>query len=84
VTDFTRGFPAAIHWAATVGLSPDQFALRAAILLAAVFPAMTMACHWYLRRRQRVADEQPSFMAVFGRSRKQNAKGQSTTAERIS
>jgi MFS family permease len=56
VTDFTRGLPAALDWAAKVGLSPDQFAIRAAILLAALFPALTMACHWYLRGRQRVAD----------------------------
>jgi MFS family permease len=56
VTDFTRGLPAALNWAARVGLSPDQFALRAAILLAAVFPILTMACHWFLRRRQRLPE----------------------------
>jgi MFS family permease len=56
VTDFTRGFPQAIDWAAGVGLNPDQFAIRAAILLAAFFPAFTMACHWYLYGRQRVPD----------------------------
>ncbi|MBE0699360.1 MAG: MFS transporter [Anaerolineaceae bacterium] len=56
VTDFTRGFPAALDWAVAVGLSPDQFAIRAAILLAAIFPALTMACHWFLRGRQQVPD----------------------------
>ncbi len=54
VTDFTRGLPAALRWAAAVGLNPDQFAIRAAILLAALFPAFTMACHWFLRARQKV------------------------------
>jgi MFS family permease len=56
VTDFTRTFPAALDWAASLGLSPDQFAIRAAILLAAVFPVVTMASHWYLRGRQRLPD----------------------------
>lgn len=59
VTDFTRGFPAALEWAATVGLSPDQFAIRAAILLAAVFPGLTMFFHWFLRSRQHVPDAHP-------------------------
>ena len=52
VTDFTRSLPAAVNLAATVGLSPDQFAIRAAILLAAIFPALTLYCHWMLRKRQ--------------------------------
>ena len=56
VTDFTRNLPAALNWAAGVGLSPDQFALRLAILLAALFPGLTMVCHWYLRRKQQVLD----------------------------
>jgi MFS family permease len=56
VTDLTRGFPAALDWAAAVGLNPDQFAIRAAILLAALFPGLTMACHWFLRGRQQVSD----------------------------
>jgi MFS family permease len=52
VTDFTRGLPAAAGVAASVGLSIDQFAIRAAILLASVFPALTVYCHWMLRKRQ--------------------------------
>jgi MFS family permease len=56
VTDFTRGLPAALNWAASVGLSPDQFAIRVAILLAAIFPVLTMACHWFLRSRQHLQD----------------------------
>jgi MFS family permease len=56
VTDFTRSLPAALNWAARLGLSPDQFAIRTAILLAAFFPAMTMACHWFLRGRQHVPE----------------------------
>jgi MFS family permease len=52
VTDFTRTLPAAASWSASFGLNPDQFAIRAAILLAAVFPALTMACHGYLRANQ--------------------------------
>jgi MFS family permease len=52
VTDFTRVLPAAVDWAARLGLTPDQFAIRAAILLAALFPAITMGCHWFLRNRQ--------------------------------
>jgi MFS family permease len=52
VTDFTRGLPAAENWAAALGLNPDQFAIRAAILLACIFPALTMYCHWVLRKRQ--------------------------------
>jgi MFS family permease len=63
VTDFTRSFPVAINWAATVGLTPDQFALRAAILLAALFPGLTMVCHWFLRRRQRIPDARSSLTA---------------------
>ncbi len=58
VTDFTRALPAAWGWAAALGLSPDQFAIRAAILLAVLFPGLTMACHWYLRSRQQVFDGQ--------------------------
>jgi MFS family permease len=56
VTDFTRSLPAALNWAARIGLSPDQFALRAAILLAAFFPILTLACHWFLRGRQRLPE----------------------------
>lgn len=52
VTDFTRSLPVALNWSAAVGLSPDQFAIRAAILLAALFPSLTMACHWFLRGQQ--------------------------------
>lgn len=55
-TDFTRSLPAAQGWAAALGLSADQFAIRAAILLAALFPALTLLCHLYLRRRQHMAD----------------------------
>jgi MFS family permease len=56
LTDFTRSFPLAISWASAVGLNPDQYAIRAAILLAAIFPVLTMACHWYLRGRQHLSD----------------------------
>jgi MFS family permease len=54
VTDFPRSFPAVQASAAAVGISPDQYAIRAAIFLAAVFPGITMACHWFLRARQKV------------------------------
>ena len=56
VTDFTRALPAALVWATSVNLSLDQFAIRTAILLAAVFPLLTIACHWYLRTRQTTSD----------------------------
>jgi MFS family permease len=56
VTDFTRSLPVTIEWSAAVGLNPDQFAIRAAILLAAIFPGLTMACHWFLRGRQHIQD----------------------------
>jgi MFS family permease len=56
VTDFTRALPAAAGWSAAVGLTPDQFAIRAAIMLAAVFPAITMAAHAFLRKKQNVPD----------------------------
>jgi MFS family permease len=52
VTDLTRAMPSAAAWAGTLGLSPDQFAIRAAILLAAIFPALTLYCHWVLRKWQ--------------------------------
>ncbi len=56
VTDFTRGLPTVTGWAAAAGLSPDQFALRTAILAAAIFPILTLACQWFLRQRQHVVD----------------------------
>lgn len=56
LTDFTRSLPVALGWAASAGLNPDQFAIRAAILLAAIFPALTMACHWFLRGCQHLSD----------------------------
>ena len=56
VTDFTRGLPAALEFAASLGLSAEQFAIRAAILLGAFFPALTVACHWFLRARQHQTD----------------------------
>jgi MFS family permease len=52
VTDFTRGLPTFENMAVTAGLNPDQFAIRAAILLSAIFPAFTFYCHWNLRKRQ--------------------------------
>ncbi len=52
VTDLTRSLPVAANLAASVGLNADQFAIRAAILLASIFPALTMYCHWVLRKRQ--------------------------------
>jgi len=36
-----------------MGLNTDQFAIRGAILLAAVFPALTLGCHLVLRKRQK-------------------------------
>ena len=39
------------HWFIRIGLT---MALFAAILLAAIFPALTMACHLYLRAQQHV------------------------------
>jgi MFS family permease len=56
VTDLVRSLPAAINWAASAGLSIDQFAIRLAILLASLFPALTLYCHWQLRKRQAVAE----------------------------
>ena len=53
ITDFTRSLPGAAGWAAAAGMSPDQFAIRTAILMAAVFPALTLICHLALRRRQK-------------------------------
>lgn len=57
VTDITRSLPAALSWSATVGLNPEQFALRAAILLATVFPILTLYCQWWLRKRQSVPEQ---------------------------
>jgi MFS family permease len=51
VTDLVRGLPAAAALATGLGLAPDQFAIRAAILLSAVFPALTLLAHRELRRR---------------------------------
>jgi MFS family permease len=56
VTDFTRSLPAALAWATAFGIDPDQIAIRLAILLAALFPVFTMACHLFLRRQQHVPD----------------------------
>ncbi len=56
VTDFTRALPAAIAWAASLGLSPDQFAIRAALFLAAIFPLVTLLCQLFLRRRQHLPE----------------------------
>ena len=53
ITDFTRSLPGAAGWAAAAGMSPDQFAIRTAILMAAVFTALTLICHLALRRRQK-------------------------------
>jgi MFS family permease len=52
ITDFTRGLPAMSAWATTLGLNPDQLAIRVAILISGFFPAFTMYCHWVLRKRQ--------------------------------
>ncbi len=54
ITDITRSLPAVERWSAAVGLNPDQFALRAAILLAAIFPALTLYSHLMLRKRQKM------------------------------
>jgi MFS family permease len=56
VTDLVRSLPSIMNWASTAGLNTDQFAIRAAILLAGVFPALTLYCHWALRKRQLVAE----------------------------
>jgi len=53
VTDFTRNLPNAVDLSAAMGLNTDQFAIRGAILLAAVFPALTLGCHLVLRKRQK-------------------------------
>ncbi len=52
VTDITRGLSGIEAWSASTGLTPDQFALRAAILLATVFPMLTLYCHWLLKKRR--------------------------------
>lgn len=54
ITDITRGLPSIESWSAVVGLNPDQFALRAAILLATIFPVLTLYCHWVLRKQHAV------------------------------
>ena len=51
-TDLTRSLAAAPAWAAGLGLNTEQFAVRLAILLASLFPALTLYCHWTLRERQ--------------------------------
>lgn len=71
VTDLTRGMPAASQWAATLGLSVEQLAIRVAILLAAVFPALTLYCHWVLRKWQKV-NEPASLSGLFRRRRAGN------------
>lgn len=50
VTDAVRALPAAAGWAASAGLNPDQYAIRAAVLLAAVFPAVTFFSHKTLKK----------------------------------
>jgi MFS family permease len=56
LTDFTRGLPAALVWAASLSLNAEQFAIRAAILMASIFPLMTMGFHWFLRGRQHLQE----------------------------
>lgn len=56
VTDLVRAMPSISTWAAAARLSPDQFALRSAILLAAAFPALTLYAHWMLRKKQRATE----------------------------
>lgn len=56
VTDLLRPLPTAAAWSATLGLNPEQFAIRAAILLASVFPALTLFAHWTLRKWQKIPD----------------------------
>lgn len=56
ITDFTRVLPSAVTWSAALGLSPDQLAIRLAILLSALFPALTLYCHWALRQRRNQSD----------------------------
>jgi MFS family permease len=52
VTDLLRAFPQALHWASAMNLNVDQFAIRAAIFLAAIFPFVTLLCHQVLNRWQ--------------------------------
>jgi hypothetical protein len=66
VTDLTRSLPASAATAAALGLSVEQYAIRAAILLAAVFPVLTLYCHWVLRKWQK-ASEPTSLAALFRR-----------------
>jgi MFS family permease len=54
VTDGLRGLSNTAAWSAGLGLSPDQFAIRAAIVLAAVFPAVTLCAHIFLRKRNQI------------------------------
>ena len=53
VTDFARGLPSAATLANTIGLNPDQVAIRGAILLASLFPVLTIGCHSVLRKWQK-------------------------------
>jgi len=55
-TDLLRSLPAAANWSAALGLSADQLAIRAAILLASIFPALTLYAHWKLRKMQQAGE----------------------------
>jgi MFS family permease len=54
ITDITRRLPIIEGWSSAAGINPDQFALRAAILLATFFPVLTLYCHWLLRKRHEI------------------------------
>lgn len=56
ITDLTRQMPSILQFAASLQLLPDQFAIRIAILLSAIFPLFTLACHWFLKQRQHIRD----------------------------
>ncbi len=56
-TDTVRGLPVMQKLALTLGLGIDQLALRGAILVASVFPLLTMVCHFNLRKRQTIANK---------------------------
>jgi MFS family permease len=50
VTDGLRALPAAARWAAGMGFNLDQYAIRAGVLVAVIFPALTLVCHVTLKR----------------------------------
>jgi MFS family permease len=54
-TDQVLSAPAVVALSGGFGLTAEQFAIRAGILLAALFPLVTLACHIWLRRAAPVA-----------------------------